>query len=76
MLTAASLSIEPFEVSRLRLRRTRRQPVWISNGFLVLGRLAQEGANGDWRVDPVAAEALKRGSGARRLDAFRTGSTA
>src|SRR5215470_1806628 len=33
--SAASLSIEPFEVSRLRLRRTRQQHVWILNGVLV-----------------------------------------
>jgi hypothetical protein len=47
--SAASLSIEPFEVSRLRLRRTRPQPVWVSNGVLVLGGPSRDGVNAGGR---------------------------
>ena len=38
MFRAASLSIEPFEVSRSRLRRTRQLSVCILNRVLVLAR--------------------------------------
>jgi len=47
---AASLSIESFEVSRLRLRRTRQQPVWISNWVLVLRREFGDGADAFWHI--------------------------
>ena len=36
-LSAASVSIEPFEVSRLRLRRMRHRRICVSNWVLVLG---------------------------------------
>ena len=74
--SAASLSIEPFEVSRSRLRRTRQQPVWISNGILVLGRAAWNGVKGAGRVDLMVTIAFQHRSGAREWDAFWTGSNA
>ena len=50
MQAAASLSIEPFEVSRSRLRRTRHHGVCILNGVLVpVGQSLQ-------RVDMVRGE--------------------
>ena len=42
---AASLSIEPFEVSRWRLRRTRQPPVCVFNRVLVLKRYVAGGLN-------------------------------
>ena len=44
-------------MSRLRLRRTRQQAVWISNGVLVLGCLNRTPGKGNSRVDLIAADA-------------------
>lgn len=75
-LSAASVSIEPFEVSRLRLRRTRQQPVWISNGVLVLGYRNRRPGNGDSRVDLIAADAAGSIGTTPELRAFRVASVA
>ena len=57
-LIAASLSIEPFEGSRLRLRRTRLRRIWVSEGVLVLSRHLLDRRNRAWRHAGSFAEAL------------------
>jgi hypothetical protein len=61
-------------VSRLRLRRTRQQPVWISNGVLVLGYLDRTPGNGDRRVDLRAADGVGGGGITPELRAFAAAS--
>ena len=57
-MTAASLSIEAFEVSRWRLRRTRQQPVCVFNRALVLKRGVAGGLKVDRKMGSVACDGL------------------